>query len=1145
MTSDAQDRERAVTSFDCNVVVTAGAGTGKTTLLIDRLTHLLLREPHPLEITEIVALTFTNKAAHELKLRLRERLSSFCNADADAQEALCDLRERYHITSDQIRARAEEALRHLSRSEIGTIHSFAATLLRLYPIEAGCDPQFREDDGQAFERYFEPAWKQWLAEELSDRPGDDPERSQWRGHSGWRQILRAFTLDDLRTLVLSWRETIPPMRQTARPATSVSAWLGDLEAKADRLLSTYPSHLQNERLVQAARCVIATLRTRGEIAPDALTEERALLQKSVSPRKFWSDDDLEQARQLVRIAQRLLCVHPALLTAVCERLAPFIVACRDGFLKKGFLSFDGLLVRARDLLRDFSEIREALKLKFHAILIDELQDTDPVQYEILFFLAEAQGAQAARWDAVRLAPGKLFVVGDPKQSIYAFRGADVGAYLRVIEKIVDQGGIHCTLTTSFRSGPAILNVVNGLFRQLILPREGIQPSYSPLQAARDDVDGLFNGVNEANGAAGGVTLFCAGTAENSEAARKLEGERLADGLSALFGKTSGDRAVRPGHVAILMRTLTHVHDYLEPLRRGKIPFVVEGEKHFYGTQEIVDAVNLLRAVASPADIPALSGLLRSEIGGLSDLDLYELHRNGYLDYRTAPPATLAVGARVRPLYDALSRLHTLTDILPVSEVVARIFEEIPILLLAARSLRGEQAVANLEKVRRTVLEMGQDDTFRNVVARLGRHLAEERGEAEGALVEEATDAVRVLSVHKSKGLEFPIVILAGAHTRGNDREDDRIFHDWSSGRTGLRVGEVWSLDAVFLAEQARSRIEAERKRLLYVAMTRARRRLIISYAEVAKASSPTAGGEGSFLGLLRRVDGLAGLSGDLVSFQSPPAPPPPGHGETADGGVQAMAEMDDAVRRWERRMRRYPDRMQAPLILTPTRIIEGNHSSHTHPPPTPRDERGTPPHAGAALIGQLAHRFLQAWEYAEPAGRLSAALFSFFEKEGVEAPVRKALTEILDHFSHSSAYRALCSVHILGREVPLLMSWNADVGLSQDEGENPLPQRCSYRPANAGLPQSEGEALRALPAEGATRVPLMEGVIDLIYEQEGRLYIADYKTDHSVGSLARYTKQAHIYCEATERALQRRVSGFNLIFLRLGTMIPIERGSVP
>jgi ATP-dependent helicase/nuclease subunit A len=1121
MTRDAQDRERAVTSFDCNVVVTAGAGTGKTTLLIDRLTHLLLREPHPLKITQIVALTFTNKAAHELKLRLRERLSSLCSTDPDADvaEEMSALRARYAISSDQIRTRVEEALRHLSRSEIGTIHSFAATLLRLYPIEAGCDPQFQEDDGQAFEQHFEQAWKTWLDEELAGRPGDDPVRTQWR------QILRAFTLDDLRTLVLSWRESFPPMRQAVRQTISVSAWLSDLEAKADRLLSAYPSRLQNERLVQAARCVITTLRMRCEIAPDDLAddlaEERSLLQKTISSRKLWSEDDLEQARQLVRIAQRLLCVHPALLTAVCERLEPFIVACRDGFLKKGFISFDGLLVRARDLLRDFPEIREALKTKFQAMLIDELQDTDPVQYEILFFLAETPGVQAARWDAVRLAPGKLFVVGDPKQSIYAFRGADIGAYLRVIETIVRQGGIHCTLTTSFRSGPAILNVVNSVFQKLILPQEGMQPSYNPLQAARDDADDPSDE---------GVTLLCAGTAENSEAARKLEGERLADGLFRLFDETREGRVVRPGHVAILMRTLTHVYDYLEPLRLRKIPFVVEGEKHFYGTQEIVDAVNLLRAVASPADTPALVGLLRSEVGGLSDVDLYELHRDGGLGYQASSPAASEVGVRVRPLYNALTRLHTLTGILPVSEVVARIFEEIPILLLAARGIRGEQAVANLEKVRRTILEMGQDDTFRNVVVRLGRHLAEKREEAEGSLVEEDSDAVRILSVHKSKGLEFPIVVLAGAHTRGNDREDDRVFHDWSSGRVGLRVGEAWSLDAVFLAEQARCRAAAEQKRLLYVAMTRARQRLIISYAEVARtqkgaAPSPLAplatlatlepdflqsdGEEGaqapqnSFLGLLRQTGHFEGLMGSFEGLASSPRRPP--HPPVLKGreGVQ---EMDDAVRRWEMRMQRYPERMQAPLILTPTRIMEGNHS----PPASVAPLRALPsaglPPAGAVLIGQLAHRFLQTWEYVEPAAHLGAALLSFFEKEGTETSVREELTGILGHFFHSPVYKELCAAHILGREVPLLMPWSP--------------------------------ALR-----GATRAPLMEGVVDLIYEKEGLLYVADYKTDHSIGSIARYTQQARIYCEATERALQREVSGFNLIFLRMGEVVPIRRGS--
>ena len=175
--ADAADRRAAVTTFDRSVVVTAGAGTGKTTLLIERLVHLLLRNPEPLKVTEIVALTFTNKAADELKLRLRQHLQAFLDSELDREPASALERKTsieiqevialYCLSKDELECRVQDALRSLERSDLGTIHSFAANLLRLYPLEAGLDPQFHEDDGSAFEQLFDEQWSLWLDQELS------------------------------------------------------------------------------------------------------------------------------------------------------------------------------------------------------------------------------------------------------------------------------------------------------------------------------------------------------------------------------------------------------------------------------------------------------------------------------------------------------------------------------------------------------------------------------------------------------------------------------------------------------------------------------------------------------------------------------------------------------------------------------------------------------------------------------------------------------------------------------------------------------------------------------------------------------------------------------------------------------------------
>src|SRR5215470_1417779 len=201
---DELDRQCAIKTFDQNLVVTAGAGTGKTTLLVDRFTHLLLRNPNPLRITEIVALTFTNKAANEMKQRLRDQLQSYLETDLKTapvdetqerrQQEVKALIQLYQLSKDEIDARVHEALRNLERADIGTIHSFAATLLRLYPLEAGVDPQFREDEGNQFERIFDEQWGIWLDQELSLKSSHA---------DNWRSILKKVDLEDLKALARS------------------------------------------------------------------------------------------------------------------------------------------------------------------------------------------------------------------------------------------------------------------------------------------------------------------------------------------------------------------------------------------------------------------------------------------------------------------------------------------------------------------------------------------------------------------------------------------------------------------------------------------------------------------------------------------------------------------------------------------------------------------------------------------------------------------------------------------------------------------------------------------------------------------------------------------------------------------------------
>ncbi len=566
----------------------------------------------------------------------------------------------------------------------------------------------------------------------------------------------------------------------------------------------------------------------------------------------WSADDIVAAQEVVRAAKGLAGIDGEFIALLWRLLVPYASAFRERFLRDGHISFDGLLVRARNLVRDQHRVRAELKKSYRTILIDEFQDTDPIQYEILLYLAEQLDQSASEWRKVKLEPGKLFVVGDPKQSIYAFRRADIEAYLEVVEKIVmAQGGIECRLTTNFRSDGAILDVVNGAFEQLIQAQAGVQPPYIGIEPApgRTSLSGGLAKVSVRK-------IIASDDQTDAETARRIEGESLAQWLKeSVLGKAQVLNpqgqivSAEPKDVAILMRKLTDVHDYLEPFRRHGIRYVVEGERHFYAAKEIIDAVNLLRAVENPYDRLALVGVLRSPLGGLTDLQIYQLHRQNRLDYRDAAkldveefPATLA------QLYQALTRLNVETKILPIGAAVDRVFSTLPVELLAACHFHGEQAVANLTKLRQQAEQLGREGltTFKQAIRQLEQRVLEVKDEGESVLAEENMDAVRIMSIHKAKGLEFPIVILAGCQTgtEGRRRATAESSFDWSTGLNGMRIGRTADLAGLYIAEKNRLRNAEEQKRLLYVAMTRAREHLVISCAPSGRRS------RGSFQAML-------------------------------------------------------------------------------------------------------------------------------------------------------------------------------------------------------------------------------------------------------------------------------------------------------
>jgi ATP-dependent helicase/nuclease subunit A len=1108
--SDRMARESSETTFDRNVVVVAGAGTGKTTLLVNRLVHLLVKEPAPVPIAQIVALTFTNKAATEMKVRLRERLAVLAHPQTDGMRpgdggavSLEELRARYRLGGDEIAARAQAALDDIEKALIGTLHSFAAHLLRLHPLESGVDPDFQEDDGLRFDEQFTMAWDCWLDQELS-RAG--------RHHHLWRAVLSSASLESVRTLARSLcSESVDlsvlqqQLQSTAMPPAA-SHWVRHMGVRARQLLTAYdrPKRRKVEQMLAATVSLMQLMTKRGLAGrQDLTTAERESLGKDLgSAVAGWDKGDFKEAAAVIEAAQQLLSVDQTFLNDLLNVLIPLVRHIRESFARQGWLSFDGLLSRARALLFEHVSVRERIKRDYRAVLVDEFQDTDPVQYEIILAVSERQGSQAARWHEMALEPGKLFIVGDPKQSIYAFRRADIEAFDRVVEKVTADGGIVQTLTTNFRSDAAVLEPVNEVFDRLFERRPLVQPAnvrleVRPQRRPASIEPGVHLRVTTPDGDDATFDAAGATRAESEVLARWLNDEVLSR------------PSVKPGHVALLFRKLTHADAYLDALRRYNVPYVIEGEKHFYRRQEVIDFVNLLRVLEHPHDEIALAGLLRSPLGGLTDRELYELKQAGQFNYLRA--ARLDAwshdrAAAVRRLYEHLAWLHRAIPVLPLAEAIELMFDRLPILDLAAGSLHGEQAVANLMKVKQTAASLADRPhmTLSGFVELMIARLEEQPDESESPLVEESLEAVHVLTIHKAKGLEFPIVVLPGLHQgSGRERSASQVSYDWSSGTYGLSLDQHRSLGSVLVQHKLRLREEAERRRVLYVGMTRAKELLLLSGGITARSVGETV------FELLQNIGtgeiGTASTEALKIGAGTIPhrvvtAPERKRSGRRVERASHAaLIDPRELAVLWGTRTARWTEARETPYHLTPTMLDQQARPVARETAPVRQDA------AIGRLAGVAAHRLLERWDFSQdPSGLLGQVVSALQATLGPDdqshaAVVAESVNELLAAFGQSDAYARLRSSQILGREVPFIIPW------------------------------------------GDRQV--MEGVIDIIYRLDGELWVADYKTDGvSTAQAADRAKQYRVQSEVYKAAVTQSLGAkprFHLLFLRCGVAIEL------
>jgi ATP-dependent helicase/nuclease subunit A len=570
---------------------------------------------------------------------------------------------------------------------------------------------------------------------------------------------------------------------------------------------------------------------------------------------------------------------------------------------------------------------------------------------------------------------------------------------------------------------------------------------------------------------------------------------------------------------VLFRKFTNAQVYLEALQRHGIPYMTDGERHFYRRQEVIDMINVLRVLDDPTDAIALVGILRSSLGGLTDQEIMDVARLGPLDIRRSRMLEAWESSSrpvIQELWQRLSLLHTYANRLPIAELLDQLFIQLPMVELAAASSQGEQAVVNLWKLRDLMIEQSAVPhlSFSAWVDRLVESLMSSPSEPEAPLAEDTLEAVRVLTVHKGKGLEFPVVVLPGLHQKaaGPDRGAD-ITYDWISGLYGCTLPSVWNAGQVPLWEKQRIREEAEQRRVLYVGMTRARDRLVLSGGLLPKR------GGGTLLGLLQQIAedefgnseqatvrvGPVTIPQTVVSagrLKSLKSPPPSLEIEAAHSVIVPSSQ-------WHERETRCKQTNQAVAFVTPSYL-------HQEKSVQGRGEGRQILQGDSQRLGTLMHRLLQGWDFRWNPGNLRSPLSDFCqrhlscESEGDVGELSGELETLLDHFLHSAAYRELQQSIIMGREVPFT------VPRAIRQTQHFIPQNC-----------------------------VMEGVMDVVYEIDGEVWVGDYKTDQVTSStLAErveiYRGQAHAYAMAARQCLGTAVKGCKLFFIRLGEIVRVE-----
>jgi ATP-dependent helicase/nuclease subunit A len=1101
--ADGAARERIQSSLDESLIVEASAGTGKTTALVGRIVAILAERKT--SIDKIAAVTFTNKAAGELKLRLRAVL------DEKRHEAPA----------------LEEALQRLEEASIGTIHSFCAQILRERPVEACVDPAFEELSDQASARLYQRSFRAWLEQGLAQSsPGlrrafarlawrdswDNSlplEQLQWAGKKlvEWRDYPEPWLRDpfsrdeEIKTLVRMARELAEMSGRPRRvndnlyrglaPARHLAGWIEKAESAGPRDYDALEG-----LLLKLGRDLRRDLKKgSGEYGGGVGREDLVLRREEL----------LRWIEEFRRRADADLAVE------LREEMRGLVEEYNERKRRAGKLDFVDLLISVRDLVRDHSEVRHYLQDRFTHLFVDEFQDTDPLQAEILLLLA-SDDRHETDWRKVAPVAGKLFLVGDPKQSIYKFRRADIVLYRRVRDTLVDRGVGFVKLTRSFRSVRNIQQMVNAAFEtEMTGDVESGQADWAALEQDRVDVDGRPS-----------VIVLPVPRPYQSRLAKGAVNKCLPDAIAAFITWLVNESGweFRARDIAVLFRRRTQAgsdltREYARALEVRGLPHLLAGSKSFHRREEVETLRAGLAAIEWPDDELSVFATLKGSLFAIRDEVLLRYRK----EHARLHPFNTRSGERdaltdkdFGPVEEALTllgELHRARNQRPFAATVNALLEATRAHAGFVLRPGGNQILANVARVAdlARTFEMSGGISFRGFVEELAAQ-AEKEDAAEAPVLEEDSDGVRLMTVHGAKGLEFPVVILADLTANIAAREPDQ-YVDGERRLCATRLLRCAPRELVDNEPRESAREQAEGVRVAYVAATRARDLLVVP----AVGDQPFP--DGGWLSPLNKA--IYPARGDWRKSQAAPGCPQFGAASVLERPLDYDREGENSVKPGLIRAERGGHEV---VWWDPSKLelnVEGGLGF--------QQEKILEGDGGASLAG---YRDWQAARVRVIEAGVRPEYRVFVASQALDAPpgepVAVEVSSIAKGARRASGRRFGTLVHNVMRDVALdadraairhLVDWNARVLGSPEEERDATTEAVQSALAHPLLARARAAARchREYPVVlKLEEAGVVEGVLDLAFVEDDGWVIVDFKTDaDTFERRAQYERQLQWY----------------------------------